>query len=161
MSLETARVLKHGQIGPKHSGHPATCNCKPGWCGRFCHIACCTIAGTILENPTDVSRVLDFFNECSENGGMCYEDNPRDCICPVGKGPAASLLPSLPGLKQYEDDPCACPANTKTFGTFQINDILFFEQVVYTVPCSGIMHGICTVNNGKSFFFKKFDIIFN
>ena len=148
MSLGTATVLKNGQDGPKHSGHPAKCVCKDGWCGRNCEVPCCRVSDLVTSNPSDISRVLSYFQACSANGGRCYEDNPRDCVCPVGKGPSSSLLPDLPGLHQYEDYPCPCPANTKTFGTFQIDDNFFFEQTVYSVPCSGVMHGICTVNNG-------------
>ena len=92
--------------------------------------------------------MLYYFNGCLANNGKCYEDNPRNCVCPKGKGPASSLLPSLPELYQFREYQCPCPANTKTFGTFEIDGKLFFEQTVYTVPCSGIQHGVCQINNG-------------
>lgn len=147
VALQTARVWKYGQIGPKPNGFEAKCVCFNGWTGKNCERVTCPITSALSD-----LKISTFFDLCRTNGqGDCFNEQPRVCKCNFGFAPDASVLPSLPSLYQFVDTPCLCPAAQGSDSLyFQINSRIFPNTDIFSqIPCSGVENGVCLTTNSS------------
>lgn len=146
-SLQTARLWRFGQIGPKPNGYEAKCVCFNGWTGKNCERVTCPIVSALSD-----LKVSIFFDLCRTNKqGDCFNEQPRVCKCNFGFAPHASVLPSLPSLYQFKDTPCLCPAAQGSDSLyFQINSQIYPNTDIFSqIPCSGVENGVCLTTNSS------------
>ncbi len=153
ISLQTARLWRYGQEGPKPGGHQASCECFDGWTGKVCDNPTCPFADVASENPDDLNALTTFFRKCYSNKqGACWNGLPRVCKCNIGYGPHASIIDSYPELFVFKDLPCAFPvAVSSESGYMQLNDKIYpTNDPALPVVCSGTSQGIGKVDNGTN-----------
>jgi len=151
MTLRTATILRDGQVGLKHGGFEAICECKDGYTGRACQVITCPVENSISSNPEDLSQLVEFFRRCRARGGACLNGQARTCQCEPFYGPPASILESQTVLYKYRNVPCGCYAGLTTSEAFEINGVFYnsSDSKPY-VPCSGSLQGACIVSNATN-----------
>lgn len=163
--METALLLVNGQEGPKSSGHKAICKCQDGWGNEYCENPTCSVENILEADPSTLNKISIFFRKCyTQNQGSCYNGMPRNCKCNYPYGPSASIIPTYPSLYEHKDNPCSCPASSKTIGNYMINGKIYKEGALY-LPCDGIDKGECIVDNstniGTCSCSKRINLVFN
>lgn len=149
MSPDTRRILREGQTGINWNGQPGTCTCYAGSGGDFCQQWVCAPPTSVFG--TDTGNVLnDFFARCYfGKRGVCFEQNPRSCVCEPGYGPPASLIEMEPFSTEFVKFPCACPMSSVPSSNGFIANGVFYRDSPYAI-CGGSSNGECTYENGTT-----------
>lgn len=152
IGVQTAKLFKYGQEGPRNGGFMAICNCGGrGWCDSNCITPCCPTAEAILQayEADEMNTLLTFMQACTENNrGSCSNLNPRCCACNEPYGPNACIIPDFAESYQFRNYPCACFSSKSEQSTyFQINLDVFPVESYTDIPCSGIRQGVCVISD--------------
>jgi hypothetical protein len=149
MSPDTRRILRDGQVGINWNGQPGQCQCYAGSGGIDCDKHVCPPPTSVFG--TETGNVLnDFFSRCYWQGrGVCFEQNPRTCVCEPGYNPPASLLASEGYSTEFKNFPCACPSSSQPSLSGFIANGVFYRNYSYGI-CGGSSNGQCLYENGTT-----------